>query len=399
MRGFDFAVIGAGIVGLATATALLHRHPRARLVVLEKEAGPARHQSGHNSGVIHSGVYYTPGSLKARLCVEGGRRVIEYCDARAIPVGRCGKLIVAVDDRELPRLAELHRRGERNGVPGLAILGPAEMREIEPNVRGLRALHVPSAAIVDFARVTASLADDLHAAGGEVRYRSGVVSIAQAAGEVRIGTRGGGGVVADRVVICAGLHADRLARLAGGPPEPRIVPFRGDYYVLRPERTGLVRGLVYPVPDPQLPFLGVHVTPRIDGSVWLGPNAVLAFAREGYRWRDVSLDDMRDALLHPELARMARRHWAAGLAEVRRSLSRGAFIAAARRLVPSLAESDVVRGPSGVRAQAIAADGTLLDDFVIDAIGRVTCLRNAPSPAATSALAIGEEIAERVAAA
>lgn len=392
---YDVAIIGAGLVGLATARELLRRSPRSRLVVLEKEDGPARHQSGHNSGVIHSGVYYRPGSEKARLCVAGGALLTAYCDERGIRYERCGKLIVAASDTERGALDTLRQRGETNGLTGLRVLDPSEMRAVEPNVVGAAALHVPSAGIVDYAQVARALEADVRAAGGEIAYGREVGAIGRRDGTLRLHV-GGTFIVTERAIGCAGLWSDRLARRAGANPEPRIVPFRGDYYVLRPERRSLVRALVYPVPDPRFPFLGVHFTRRIDGAVWLGPNAVLAFARAGYRRRDVSVGDLLETLGMAGFRHLARRYWRTGTAELYRDLSRRAFLAELRRYVPALTDADLLPGPSGVRAQAIAPDGTLVEDFVFDRVGGFLNVRNAPSPAATSSLAIAAAIADRL---
>lgn len=392
---YDVAVIGAGIVGLATARELLRRTPGSRVIVLEKEDGPARHQSGHNSGVIHSGLYYRPGSEKARLCVAGNALLTAYCDERGIPYERCGKLVVASNEEELATLEELRRRGETNGLAGLRRLSAEEIREVEPHVVGTGALHVPSAGIVDYLAVARALGADVHNAGGEISYRSEVGSVEQRDGSVHLETRGRT-IAAERVVGCAGLWSDRLAQRAGADPEPRIVPFRGDYYVLRPQRRSLVRGLVYPVPDPRFPFLGVHFTRRIDGAVWLGPNAVLAFARDGYRRTDVSVRDLVETVRASGFRKLARRYWRTGAAEMYRDFSRSAFLGELRRYLPELTAHDLLPGPSGVRAQAIAADGTLLDDFVFDRLGRLLNVRNAPSPAATSSLAIARTIVDQL---
>jgi L-2-hydroxyglutarate oxidase LhgO len=391
---FDVAVVGAGIIGLATARALTRRRPGLRAVVLEKEDGIARHQTGHSSGVVHSGVYYAPGSLKARLCVEGAAALERFCDEHGIPVNRCGKVIVAVDGSELTRLEELHRRAVANGVAGAALIERDRLLELEPHVAGVRALHVPGTAVVDFGLVSAALAADLAAVGVDVLTGREVTGIARRPGTVVLET-GGGPVEARHVVVCAGLHSDRVAMLAGGAREPRIVPFRGDYHILRPERRELVNGLVYPVPDPAFPFLGVHTTLRPDGSIWLGPNALLATGREAYKRHQVDVRDLAGSLASPGFRRLARRNWRLGLVETARGYSRRLFVAAARRLLPELRPDDVLPGPSGIRAQALARDGSLVDDFVFDGDGAVLGVRNAPSPGATSSLAIAEEIADR----
>ncbi len=391
----DIAVIGGGIVGLATARELLQRRPGQRLVVLEKEHAIGRHQTGHNSGVIHSGIYYAPGSLKARLCVAGAARLYRYCDEKGIPYQKCGKVIIARSAAELPRLEELYRRGLANGVPGLELVGPERLRELEPHAAGVRAIWSPNTGIVDFGRVAAAYAEDVQALGGEIRTGYRVTAIRRVGGVTRIRTSGGD-VEARLVVACAGLHADRVAALTGAPRSPRIVPFRGDYYILRPERRHLVRGNIYPVPDPSFPFLGVHFTPRMDGSVWLGPNAVLAFAREGYRRTDVNPRDLLEALTFPGFLRLARKYWRTGLAEMWRDVSRRAFWKSLQSYVPEIRPDDLLPGPAGVRAQALADDGTLVDDFVVHYTDGVVHVRNAPSPAATSSLAIAELIADAV---
>jgi len=392
---FDVIVIGAGIVGLATARELLLRKPALRLAVLEKESRVAVHQTGHNSGVIHSGLYYKPGSLKARACVAGAAKLIAYCAERDIPFRLVGKLVVATTPDEVPRLLELYRRGQANGVQGLQLLSAEEIREREPAVTGVRAIWSPRTGIVDFARVAESFADDIRRAGGEILFGHRVIGFQQRSGRVGIETTGGL-YEARFVIVCAGLHSDRLARMSGARAEPAIVPFRGDYYVLREERRCLVRTNVYPVPDPRFPFLGVHFTPRLDGSVWLGPNAVLAFAREGYRKTDVDWRDLWETMRYPGFHRLARRYWRVGLQELWRDFSKRAFLRDLRRFVPELEESDLVPGPSGVRAQALSLDGQLVDDFVLDRQPGLLHVRNAPSPAATSCLEIARLIVDDV---
>ncbi len=391
----DVAVIGAGLLGLATARALLERRPDLRLLVLEKEAVIAAHQSGHNSGVIHTGIYYAPGSLKARLCREGRALLEAYLEEKGIPFSRPGKLVVAVTEDELARLATLEERARANGVEGLESVGLERIREIEPHARGLRALWSPRAGIVDFRDVAHGLADDIVARGGRIETERAVTGIRQGRGEVVLATPRGA-VVARGAIACAGLWADRVAALGGetGPDVPRIIPFRGDYYTLTPEARHLVRGLIYPVPDPRFPFLGVHLTKRIDGAVWAGPNAVLAFARDGYGRRDVRLTDLVATLSYPGFLRLAARYWRTGLAELWRDWSAAAFLAQLRRYVPELRADQLVFGPSGVRAQALGRDGRLLDDFDLGGSERVVHVRNAPSPAATSSLAIGGLLAQ-----
>jgi (S)-2-hydroxyglutarate dehydrogenase len=385
-----YVVIGGGIVGLATAHRLTVDRPGADVTVLEKESRLAAHQTGHNSGVIHAGVYYKPGSLKARLCRAGSRSMVDFCQTHEIPVRVCGKLIVATDDAELPRLHALHERAVANGLPA-RLITPAEAREYEPHLRCLAALRVESTGIVDFTAVCHTLAALAEKDGAQVRLGARVTGIESRDGEQLVRTSTGD-VIGDVVVNCAGLHADRIARLAGVAPPARIVPFRGEYYELRPDRRDLVRGLIYPVPDPQFPFLGVHLTRMIDGSVHAGPNAVLATAREGYGWRRINARDVADYVAYPGLWRLARRHLRYGLTEVRRSLSRRRFAASLARLVPEIGEGDLVPSPAGVRAQAIAADGSLVDDFLLVAGHRQMHVLNAPSPAATSSLEIAKHI-------
>jgi len=395
---YDTVVVGAGILGLAVARELQSRTPGATVAVLDKEPAVGAHQTGRASGVVHRGVYYAPGSLKARLCVSGAERLLAYCDARGIPVLRCGKVVVATSEDERPRLLELHRRSLANGVPGVELIGPERLAELEPHAAGIAALYSPETAVVDFARVAAEYAEDVRRAGGELLLGRDVVGLARRGGATTVETTAGA-IEAARVVVCAGVYADRLAALSGAPSEPRIVPFRGDYLVLRPERRHLVNGLVYPVPDPAFPFLGIHTTVRLDGEVLLGPNAVLAFAREGYRRRDVSLRDLRETLRSSGFRRLARRHWRTGFGELARDLSTRRFVAAARKLLPELDVGDVLPGPAGIRAQALEPDGTLLDDFVFHEADGVVHVRNAPSPGATSSLAIAEVVADRVEAA
>ena len=384
-------IVGGGIVGVALA----HRVAGMGLdvTVLEKEPDLARHQTGRNSGVVHAGLYYTPGSLKARLCRRGVELLSEFCAAHGLAYDRCGKVVVALDQGELGRLQAIHERALANGVPGVRMVGRDELRELEPHVRGVAALHSPTTAVVDFGEVTRRLAAEAAALGADIRTGVPVRAITQDGGGVAV-QADGERLDFDQLVICGGLHTDRLARLAGHEGDPRVVPFRGEYYELAPDRRGLVNGLVYPVPDPRYPFLGVHLTRRVDGGVLVGPNAVLALAREGYRWRDLRPGDLAETLAWPGFRRMAARHWRTGVREVIGSLSRRAFCAAARRYVPELQPSDLLRARSGVRAQAVARDGTLVDDFRISRQGRVAAIRNAPSPAATSSMAIAEHLAD-----
>ncbi|HLI14739.1 MAG TPA: L-2-hydroxyglutarate oxidase [Acidimicrobiales bacterium] len=395
MSGERVVIVGGGIIGLATARQLCQLRPDLRVVVLEKERAIASHQSGRNSGVVHAGLYYRPGSLKARLCRRGGELLRELSRTRDIPYVECGKVVVARDDTELAALAEIEARARANAVPGLRRLSADELRAIEPHVRARAALHSPRTAITDFAAVARALAADVIAHGGEIRLAHEVRSLRRGRRGVEV-VSGHGALVADRVVVCAGLHADRVARLAGDTEDPAIVPFRGEYLRLLPPAASLVRGLVYPVPNLAYPFLGVHFTRRLDGSVDIGPNAVLALAREGYRWRDVSLGDVAELLSFPGFRRLVRRYWRVGLRELVGSLSKRAFVREARSYVPELSAADAVRAPAGVRAQAVGPDGSLVDDFVIHETGPVVSVRNAPSPAATSSLAIAELLAQRV---
>ncbi len=388
-------VIGGGIVGLATARLLKATVSDADVLVLEKENEIARHQTAHSSGVAHAGIYYVPGSLKARLCRRGLGLLRDYCMVNELPYLACGKVIAATEPRELEPLGRLAERAEANGVPGLRWLEPSQLAEVEPELRALAGLHSPETAIVDFVAVAHALAAEFKGAGGEIRTSTRVAGVRRAPGGPLVELAGGGAVGADRVIACAGLQADRIARASGEPAEPRIVPFRGEYWQLRGKRTGLVRGLIYPVPDPSLPFLGVHLTRRVDGAVWLGPNAVLSLAREGYTHGRLRPTDLADTLGWPGTWRMMRRHWRAGLRELVRSARKQAFIADLQRYVPALTLDDAVPAPAGIRAQAVDRDGTLVDDFRLSVAGGVVWVRNAPSPAATSSLAIAEELCER----
>jgi len=390
---YDIAIIGGGIVGLATARAILERAPRARLTILEKEADIAQHQTGHNSGVIHSGIYYKPGSHKARLCVEGARLMKAYCDKNGIPVETCGKVIVATSQDEVPRLKTLYERGVANGVPGVSMIDAARLTEIEPHARALAGIHSPQTAIVDYRRVAETLAKELTGSGLTLERNFRVASIARSRGEVRLGAADSRVVTATYLVNCAGLHSDTVARLAGAAVDVQIVPFRGEYYMLRPERRSLVNGLIYPVPDPEFPFLGVHFTRTVHGDVEAGPNAVLALAREGYTWRRVRPAELLATLRFAGFRTMARKYWRTGAYEMYRSLSKRAFVSALQRLVPALRAEDIRPGGAGVRAQAVTAGGALVDDFHIVQSADAVHVLNAPSPAATASLAIGRHIA------
>jgi len=389
----DVAIIGAGIVGLATALRLLEQRPELRVVLLEKEATVAAHQTGHNSGVLHAGLYYQPGSLKARLCREGKADLEAYCEAHGVPIEHTGKLVIALDQSELGRLEALKARALANGVPGLEEVGPERIRELEPHAVGIRALWSPGTGIVDFLAVARAFARDVVERGATIETRRAVVSIEVRGDESVIGTSRGE-LVARRVIACAGLQADRVAAMTGEVEgTPRIVPFRGDYYTLKPEAQHLVKGLIYPVPDPRFPFLGVHLTKRIDGSVLAGPNAVLATAREGYGRFDVSVRDLVDTVTYPGFRKLARQFWKMGALEMWRDWYKGAFLADLRKFVPALSADHLVFGPSGIRAQALQSDGSMVDDFQLGGSERVLHVFNAPSPAATSSLAIGRVLA------
>jgi L-2-hydroxyglutarate oxidase len=390
-RTVDLVVVGAGILGLAVARESALRHPGLRVLVLEKENEIGAHQTRHNSGVIHAGVYYAPGSLKARLCVEGGADLYAYCEEKRIPYDRCGKVVVATREDELPRLEELERRARANGVTGVEMLDEAQLAELEPHVTGLRALHSPTTGIVDFGTVARALADDVAAMGGEIRTGAAVVGIELRNGRAQLRTPNGP-FSARAVITCGGLHSDRLARLTGAPNAPKIVPFRGKYYSLRPHARGLARGLVYPVPDPAFPFLGVHLTKRITGDVWAGPNAVLAVAREGYHVRKLKLGDLWETVSYPGFRALASSYWRVGLSEMRGDMSKRAFTRELQRLVPAIRTGDLGQTHFGVRAQAVTEDGRLLDDFWFDRADNVIHVRNAPSPGATSSLALAREI-------
>ncbi|HET8538186.1 MAG TPA: L-2-hydroxyglutarate oxidase [Solirubrobacteraceae bacterium] len=390
----DLAIVGAGIVGLATARELQRRRPDARVVVLEREDRVGVHQTGSNSGVAHAGIYYTPGSLKAKLCVEGIRRMYDFCDEHGVAYERCGKVIVALDRSELDRLDELERRGRANGVPGLRRIGADELRELEPHAAGIEALHSPQTGIVDFGGVARALAGQVEAGGGVVATSCGVSGFERTNGRTRI-THARGETRARQVIVCAGAWSDRLAVAAGADPDPRIVPFRGGYLRLRADRRHLVRSLIYPVPDPELPFLGVHLTKRVDGEILLGPTALVVGALDAYRLSRLRARDLRATLGWPGSWKMMRRFWKTGISELRMAASRRAFVAACARYVPELEVGDVTDGPAGIRAQAVGRDGSLVDDFVFSEAEGALFVRNAPSPAATSSLAIADHIADR----
>lgn len=392
-RPYDITVIGAGLIGLSTAMQLLRRHPELRISVIEKDPHPASQQSGHNSGVIHSGIYYKPGSFKARFSVEGRASMTQFCIDNAIPTWMCGKLIVATREDELPRLQTLLERGTVNKVEGLELVGPERIQEIEPHVRALRALWVPKTGIVDFRKVTAIYLDKVRSAGGDVFFNTRLRRALKRGGETVLETDAGE-FKTRNVVNCAGLHADLVAKMMGVRPDLRIIPFRGEYYTLRKEMEHLVKGLIYPVPDPAFPFLGVHFTQTMKGVVEAGPNAVLAMKREGYRKRDISAVDLIDILGYKGFWRLARREWKIAAWELHRSFRKSVFVKSLQRLIPEVTSNDLAPGGSGVRAQAVAPDGSLLDDFCIERAPNEVHVLNAPSPGATCSLVIGRHIVD-----
>ncbi|RSN69288.1 MULTISPECIES: L-2-hydroxyglutarate oxidase [Actinomadura] len=385
-------IVGAGIVGLAIGREITRRRPGTRVVVMEKEDRVAAHQTGHNSGVVHAGIYYPPGSLKAALCARGRAMIREYCAEKGLPYEECGKLVVAVTAADVARLDDLERRAGANAVPGMRRAGPAEIRDIEPHCTGRAALCSPHTAITDYTLIARAFADEIVAAGGEVRTSFPVTGVTRRAGGGLVVASGERAERVDELIVCAGAHADAVSVLAGDEPGPRIVPFRGEYMTVVPAKAHMVRGLIYPVPDPRYPFLGVHFTRRVSGDVEVGPNAVLALSREGYRRGAASARDVRDIAAFPGFWRMAARHWRTGAKEMYGSFSKRAYMRAARRYVPEIGARDVVRAGAGVRAQALDRDGSLVDDFRVNRLGPVTTVRNAPSPAATSSMAIAEHV-------
>ncbi len=391
---YDVVVVGAGIVGLATAMEMLKRRPNLKLAVIDKETDVSKHQTGHNSGVIHSGIYYAPGSLKATLCVQGVKQLVRFCDERDIPYDLCGKVIVATQEKELPGLQKLYERGVANGVPGVEIIGPERLRELEPHVRGIKAIYSPKTGIVDYVKVARAYADEVRGMGGDILLGREVTNVDHRAGAVTVETTGGE-VQGDYLISCAGLFADRIARMTGAPRAPQIVPFRGDYYELVPAKRHLINNLIYPVPDPEFPFLGVHFTRHINGDRSLGPNAVLAFAREGYKKLDIKPKELGEALSYGGFQKMAVMYWKMGLGEYWRDFNKQAFVKALQAYVPEIQPEDCHPGPAGVRAQAIQANGKMVDDFVFATGDRVMHVRNAPSPAATASIAIGGEIVNK----
>ena len=392
-KTYDIAIVGGGIIGLATAFQLTQVYPRCKVVILEKEPELAFHQTGHNSGVIHSGIYYRPDSQKARFCLSGVSSLIEFCQENGIEYQRCGKVIVATDESELGRLDDLYQRGTANGVQGLEVIGPERLKEIEPHAHGIKALYAPGTGIVDFKLVANTYANKLRDNGGEILTNREVVGIAHHGGRITLETTQGV-VESKHLINCAGLYADVVARMSGVSPDVKIIPFRGEYYTLQPERRSLIKGLIYPVPNPRFPFLGVHFTNNIHGHVEAGPNAVLALAREGYTKTQFNLGETLGTFGYPGFWAMARKFWKTGLAEYHRSFSKSVFVHDLQRLVPEIKATDLAKGGAGVRAQAVASDGRLLDDFsILESQGAIHVL-NAPSPGATSSLAIGKHIVD-----
>lgn len=391
-QNYDIAIIGGGIVGLSVAMEVTRRFPQLRLVLLEKEAKLAQHQTGHNSGVIHSGIYYKPGSMKALMCVAGAAAMVAFCQSHDVPHQVCGKVIVATDEEEVSRLEELRKRGEANGIPGVRVLSPQELNDIEPHCVALRALHVPGTGITDYSLVSAKYAEIILSRGGEIRTSSPALGIRPGAKVIIETPTGAYG--ARFLVNCAGLYSDAISQMAGSTPEVRIIPFRGEYYDLVPERHGLVRNLIYPTPDPRFPFLGVHFTRRIHGGVDAGPNAVLALRREGYRKTDFLLREALAEFTYPGFWRMVARYWRDGVAEFYRSCSRRAFVAALQKMVPEIQESDLQPDGSGVRAQAVRRDGSLVDDFQFVCHQNMLHVCNVPSPAATASIPIGRAVVD-----
>jgi L-2-hydroxyglutarate oxidase len=395
MQKAKVIIVGGGIVGLATAYQITEQFPGLRVLVLEKEPAVGQHQTGHNSGVLHSGIYYKPGTLRARNCRAGKLAMEAFCAQHSIPYEICGKVIVAVDQSELPQLDRIYERGQQNGVQ-CAIIDANRLREIEPHTAGIKAIHVPEAGIVNFRRVAERLAEIICERGGQVLNNTRVLGVRRDSEELIVETDHGE-FAGEQVVTCAGLHADRITKLTGEPLASRIVPFRGEYYDLKPEMHYLCRNLIYPVPDTKFPFLGVHFTRMIDGGVECGPNAVLAFAREGYRKSDINLRDLTEALGYSGFRRLAMKHWRTGMGEMWRSFSKAAFVKALQRLLPEIRSEHLVPGRAGVRAQALTPDGNLVDDFLICEGDRVINVCNAPSPAATSSLNVGKLVVEQLA--
>ncbi|MCH8744464.1 MAG: L-2-hydroxyglutarate oxidase [Chloroflexi bacterium] len=390
---YDVVIIGGGILGLSTAMQLLQRYPGGKVAVVEKEANLASHQTGHNSGVIHSGIYYRPGSWKSRFCVAGVQKLVQFCDDNEIEYERCGKTIIASDESELGRLQDLYDRGVANGVEGLELIGPERLKEIEPHTYGIKALWVPRTGIVDYVKVASAYAHRFQEDGGEIFTGAAVQKVTPAGGSLAVETNRGA-LTAKNLINCAGLYADRVAKMTGETTNLQIIPFRGEYFTLRPESRHLVNGLIYPVPDPRFPFLGVHFTRNIHGQVEAGPNAVLAWAREGYRKTDVNLAETLSAVTFPGFWKMSAKHWRTGVSEINRSYRKSVFVRDLQKLIPEISANDLAPGGAGVRAQAVGRDGALLDDFSILRGANAVHVLNAPSPGATSSLAIGEYIVD-----
>ena len=391
---YDVVVIGAGIVGLATAMEMLKRRPDLKLAVVDKEDDVSKHQTGHNSGVIHSGIYYAPGSLKATLCVQGVKQLVQFCDEHDIPYDLCGKVIVATKEKELPGLQKLYERGVANGVPGVEIIGPERLKELEPHVTGIKAIYSPKTGITDYVKVAKAYADEVRGMGGDILLGREVTDVDRRGDTVTVRTTKGD-VQGSYLISCAGLFADRVARMTGGARAPQIVPFRGDYYELAPEKSYLINNLIYPVPDPEFPFLGVHFTRHINGDRSLGPNAVLAFAREGYKKFDIKPKELGEALSYGGFQKMAAMYWKMGLGEYWRDFNKQAFVKSLQVYVPEIQPEDCHPGPAGVRAQAIQANGKMVDDFIFATGNGMLHVRNAPSPAATASIAISGEIVNK----
>ena len=390
---YDVVIIGGGILGLSTAMQLLQRYPGGKVAVVEKEANLASHQTGHNSGVIHSGIYYRPGSWKSRFCVAGVQKLVQFCDDNEIEYERCGKTIIASDESELGRLQDLYDRGVANGVEGLELIGPERLKEIEPHTYGVKALWAPRTGIVDYVKVASAYARRFQEDGGEIFTGAAVQKVTPTGGSLAVETTRGA-LTAKNLINCAGLYADRVAKMTGETTDLQIIPFRGEYFTLRPESRHLVNGLIYPVPDPRFPFLGVHFTRNIHGQVEAGPNAVLAWAREGYRKTDVNLAETLSAVTFPGFWKMSAKHWRTGVSEINRSYRKSVFVRDLQKLIPEISANDLAPGGAGVRAQAVGRDGALLDDFSILRGANAVHVLNAPSPGATSSLAIGEYIVD-----
>jgi len=392
-RNYDIGIIGGGIIGLATAMRLTQEHPNQKVVVIEKETEVAQHQTGHNSGVIHAGIYYAPGSQKANFCSEGNGILREFCDERGIEYEMCGKLIVAIDDSEVPRLEELYRRGTANGALGLELVGPERLRELEPHAAGVKAVWSPNTGIIDFKQVSQAYSTEMRERGGDLMSNAQVKSMARSNDGIHIETSSGD-VTAKHIINCAGLHADKVASMMGVDIGVRIIPFRGEYYSLKKEKESLVNGLIYPVPDPSLPFLGVHFTKRVTGSVEAGPNAVLSMKREGYSKTSFSFGDAMGTLTYPGFWRMSMKYWKVGFNEQYRSVMKGVFVKSLQTLIPEITGDDLHQPGAGVRAQAVDRKGQLLQDFSIAETNNAIHVLNAPSPGATSSLAISRYIVD-----